>query len=168
MTKQIILFIATIAIITGIIGAYFYTTSNSQDIDSQVNKSSNPQMATDLDQNPGSNLDENSNNNLNQDSIVKYASYDPALLRNSEKNVLFFKARWCSTCNGLEEDIQKNINNIPEDVQILTVDYDAEVTLVSNYKVRIQHTLVQVEQDGAKVKSWVGSPTLSSLLSEVL
>jgi hypothetical protein len=48
------------------------------------------------------------------------------------------------------------------------VDYDNSDELKKKYGVTYQHTLVQVDKDGNLIKKWSGSPTLTSLVKEVL
>ncbi len=81
--------------------------------------------------------------------------------------VLFFHASWCPTCRALNGDIESNIDTIPAGVTILKTDYDAESDLKKKYGVTIQHTLVQVDQDGALIKKWSGGSKLENLLSEI-
>jgi hypothetical protein len=81
--------------------------------------------------------------------------------------VLFFKTNWCGTCTGLYKDIQNNLDQIPSSVQIMEVDYDKNYNLKSFYDVRVQHTLIQVNDKGEMVKTWHGSPTLEDLLIEI-
>lgn len=114
-----------------------------------------------------------SNNDLSAkadaSSIVSegYLPYDAGKLTNGKTSVLFFKTNWCSTCTGLYQDIQENLASIPDDIQILEVDYDTNYSLKNYYNIRVQHTLVQVDADGKAVKTWYGSPTLENLLSQV-
>ena len=81
--------------------------------------------------------------------------------------VLFFHASWCPSCRGLNKNIEENLGAIPAELSILKLDYDTETELKKKYGVTFQHTLVQVDADGNLIKKWSGSPTLSSLVSEV-
>lgn len=98
-----------------------------------------------------------------------YEEYTVEKLARAETGdvVLFFKASWCPSCRGLDIDIEKNRDAIPEEVSILKVDYDTEIELKKKYGVTYQHTLVQVDMDGTLIKKWSGSPTLTSLVSEI-
>ncbi|MEK7579284.1 MAG: thioredoxin family protein [Patescibacteria group bacterium] len=98
-----------------------------------------------------------------------YEAYAPEKLARAETGdvVLFFHASWCPSCRGLNSDIEKNLSAIPPEVSILKVDYDTESALKKKYGVTYQHTLVQVDADGAMIKKWSGSPTLSSLVSQI-
>jgi len=69
-----------------------------------------------------------------------YLDYDKSHIEKAAdgKVVLFFKASWCPTCGALDKDIINNLDNIPEDVTILKVDYDSEIALKKQYGVTIQ------------------------------
>lgn len=99
-----------------------------------------------------------------------YQDYDPALLANADMGdvVLFFKAGWCPTCNALDRDINTKLDQLPEDVTVLKVDYDSNQTLKQKYGVKIQHTLIQVDSEGNEIKQWQGSLKLEQLLSEIV
>lgn len=98
-----------------------------------------------------------------------YQIYRPELLSlaSSGKVVLFFHAAWCPTCRGLNKDIEANLDNIPAGVHILKVDYDTYTDLKRQYGVTYQHTMVQVDANGNQLAKWSGSPTLSSLISNI-
>ena len=98
-----------------------------------------------------------------------YEAYTPEKLAFAETGnvVLFFAASWCPSCRALEKDIKENLSNIPTDLKILKVDYDNSQELKQKYGVTTQHTLVQVNKDGNMISKWSGSPTLSSLTSQV-
>jgi thioredoxin 1 len=98
-----------------------------------------------------------------------YTQYDESLLAMAEEKnvVLFFKASWCPTCRALDKDLKKNMDNIPEDVLILELDYDKEIELRQKYGVTVQHTLIQVNKDGEKIKKWTGSLNLENFLSKL-
>lgn len=98
-----------------------------------------------------------------------YEDYAPEKLARAETGdvVLFFHASWCPSCRGLGADIEMNRDAIPAGVSILKVDYDAESELKKKYGVTYQHTLVQVDANGALINKWSASPTLSSLVAEI-
>ncbi len=99
-----------------------------------------------------------------------YQDFDPALIGNAATGdvILFFKAGWCPTCGALDRNINANLDQIPEGVTILKVDYDDSQVLKEKYSVKIQHTLVQVDQDGNEIKQWQGSLKLDQLVSEIV
>ncbi|RJR28345.1 thioredoxin, partial [candidate division WWE3 bacterium] len=98
-----------------------------------------------------------------------YTNYDSSHLSfaNEGKVVLFFNAKWCPTCRALTKDVQSKISEIPEDVLILSIDYDSEKELKKKYGITYQHTLVQIDSLGNQIKKWSGSPNLESLLSNI-
>jgi competence protein ComGC len=98
-----------------------------------------------------------------------YEKYSEELLKQeSIKNrVLFFKVNWCSSCSVLDENLEKEIQNIPSDTLILEVDFDTNIYLRQKYNVTSQHTLVQVDRNGKEIKKWVGSRNLEAILKEL-
>ena len=98
-----------------------------------------------------------------------YIPYDAAKLALAKDGhvVLFFHASWCPTCRTLDTDIKNHAKDIPANLTILDVDYDASQTLKAKYAVTYQHTLVQVDAAGGMIKKWSGSPSLAALVSEV-
>lgn len=100
----------------------------------------------------------------------KYENYTVEKLSNADSGdvVLFFKASWCPSCRTVDADIKTNINNIPETLTILELDYDKATDLKKKYGVTTQHTFVQVDKDGTMIKKWSGGSTLNSLIQEVI
>ncbi len=98
-----------------------------------------------------------------------YEVYSPEKLAWAKdgKVVLFFKASWCPTCKAVDVDIKANLSNIPKGTHILEVDYDKSSELKKKYGITYQHTFVQVDQGGAQLVKWSGSPTLASLLTNI-
>lgn len=138
------------------------------------------QVAQDADLDETTPLRGGSENGLTQNGLSQndaysptagvYQDYDPALLANANMGdvVLFFKAGWCPTCAALDRDLNSKLDQIPEDVTILKVDYDTSQALREKYDVRVQHTLVQVDAEGNELNKWQGSLKLEQLLSEVV
>lgn len=98
-----------------------------------------------------------------------YEVYSPEKLALAETGqvILFFRASWCPTCRGLDNDIRSNLGSIPSGVAILDVDYDNSTALKQKYGITYQHTLVQVDAAGNQIAKWTGSPTLNSLISNI-
>jgi thiol-disulfide isomerase/thioredoxin len=86
----------------------------------------------------------------------------------SSKKVLFFAASWCPTCQALTSDIEKNITSIPADTVIIRADYDKETDLKKTYGVTIQHTLVQIDNDGNPLTKWSGGNTLDTVIAKTI
>lgn len=89
-----------------------------------------------------------------------YTTYSPELVsqyaNQGKKVVLFFHAAWCPTCKAAEKDITERINEIPNDIVILKVDYDTSSELKKKYNITYQHTFVQVDANGNAITIWNG------------
>lgn len=98
-----------------------------------------------------------------------YETYSPEKLALAKegKVIIFFKASWCPTCRAVDANIKANLSAIPEGTHILEVDYDKSSELKKKYGVTIQHTFVQVGEDGSQVAKWIGSPTLADVLGKI-
>jgi thiol-disulfide isomerase/thioredoxin len=81
--------------------------------------------------------------------------------------VLFFDASWCPTCRALHADLSDRAAQIPADLTIVSVDYDAHTDLRRDYGVRVQHTLVEVDPAGKALRTWVGGNTLDSVITQL-
>ena len=81
--------------------------------------------------------------------------------------VLFFAASWCPTCQAVEKDINANLENLPEGLTLVKVDYDNSDDLKQKYGVTIQHTFVQVDEAGNEIAQWSGSPTVAEIKAKV-
>lgn len=160
-----------VLIIIFLVGIGIYAFSNKDDVVMEKNDDS-VMMEGDAMMNDG-NMEENDSMMEGDGEMMmktgSYESYSPEklALANNGKVVLFFRASWCPTCKALDANIKSSLNNIPEGVTILDVDYDNSTELKEKYGVTYQHTLVQVDAQGNMISKWSGSPTLSSLVSEI-
>jgi len=95
-----------------------------------------------------------------------YLDYDESLLTRAKDGnvVLFFHANWCSSCKALDSGLKNDLENFPEDLTILKLNYDKESELKKKYGVVIQHTLVQVDSEGNEITKWTGGNDLESVL----
>ncbi len=99
---------------------------------------------------------------------IDYATYSAAPADYADTNtVLFFSASWCPTCQITEKDIAANMDNLPDNLTLVHVDYDSAGDLRQQYEIRVQHTFVQVDSSGAAIKTWTGSPTVADIQSKV-
>ncbi len=100
---------------------------------------------------------------------AQYTDYTENLLDKARdgKLVLFFKADWCPTCRAVDNDINENLTQIPANTTIAKVNYDTSTALKAKYGVVRQHTFVQVNERGEKIKLWNGSPTLADILKQI-
>ncbi|MGA1213799.1 MAG: thioredoxin domain-containing protein, partial [Solirubrobacterales bacterium] len=82
--------------------------------------------------------------------------------------LLFFHAPWCSQCVALEDDIEAK--GLPEGVTVFKVDYDSNQDLRQEYGVTIQTTIVEVDEDGNELDSYVAyeDPTFDSVSAALL
>ena len=90
----------------------------------------------------------------------KYISYSQekiqAELDKGQRVLLFFHATWCPTCQSAEEDILSRIDEVPDDLTVIKIDYDSNKELRKKYNVSYQHTFVQLDQNSEVVTQWSG------------
>jgi len=101
-------------------------------------------------------------------NLSTYINFSPTTKFLNSNNVLFFKANWCSTCGVADENLASDISAIPENLTIYKVDFDKENQVRAKYGVTVQHTFVQVDNQGNKLKQWVGSYTIDEILQELV
>ncbi|CAB4962240.1 MAG: thioredoxin [Actinobacteria bacterium] len=82
--------------------------------------------------------------------------------------VLFFNAAWCSTCKQARDNITADLSTIPAGLTIVTVDYDSAGELKQKYGVTIQHTYVQIDEDGNPLAKWSGSVTAAEIAEKTV
>ena len=93
-----------------------------------------------------------------------YQEFSETALSDSDdkRRVLFFYANWCPTCKAAEQDIQENIDELPDDVVIIRVNYndtntnENEKELARKYAITYQHTFVQIDAENNAIKTWNG------------
>ena len=81
--------------------------------------------------------------------------------------VLAFFASWCPSCRAVEQSITTQLDEIPEGLSILKLDYDTETALKKKYGITTQHTFVQVDASGNMIQKWSGGNTLQSIVEKV-
>ena len=88
---------------------------------------------------------------------INYSAYDsdPATYHGSGDVVLFFNASWCPTCQASVRSL--DADGVPAGLTVVSVDYDGATDLKRQYGVTVQHTYVQVDQDGNELAKWTGS-----------
>lgn len=109
-----------------------------------------------------------------EDTVVQpqpgaYKDYDAAVVSETKGvKILFFHAQWCPQCRQLDAEIKAG--QIPENVTIFKVNYDAAQELRQKYGVTLQTTLVTIDDDGKLVKKHVAydEPTLAALIKQML
>jgi len=103
---------------------------------------------------------------------TKLIPYTPEAFTNATKGdgiaVLFFHASWCPSCRAAEADFRAHMDQIPENVTILMVDYDTETDLKAKYGIVLQDTFVQINALGKAVAKWnSGGQGMQSLLANL-
>jgi thioredoxin 1 len=101
-------------------------------------------------------------NKNNGDS--RYVEYSKTALNNAstKRRVLFFYASWCSTCRPADASFKASINEIPEDMVVIRVNYNdpetdnEEKELARKYGITYQHTFVQIDNLGQEITKWNG------------
>lgn len=101
-------------------------------------------------------------------NLSTYIDYQSGTKFLNSKNVLFFKANWCSTCTVADENLSKDIASIPANITIYKVDFEKENKLRATYEVTVQHTFVQVDENGNLLKKWTGSYTIDEIQNELV
>ena len=82
------------------------------------------------------------------------------------KVVLFFNATWCPDCRAINEALTSDPGKIPAKTTVVSVDYDQHADLRQRYGVTMQHTFVQINSSGDKVRQWASTST-DGLLKEL-
>ncbi|MFK7779583.1 MAG: DUF3179 domain-containing (seleno)protein [Candidatus Gracilibacteria bacterium] len=145
-TKIIVIIVIIISIILGL---NYYNNSNDA-INLQINDTIN-------------NTEENKLDKLN--NIVDFKNNLDELLK--QKNVLlFFTASWCPTCKALKNDITKNIDLLPDDLYIVYIDYDTEIEMKKEYGIKVQHTLVFIDNNKNEILKKIGITRIQSLIDD--
>jgi len=81
--------------------------------------------------------------------------------------VYFFAATWCPTCQATYKDLESRYGQLPMGVTLVMVNYDKATDLKTRYGVVTQHTFVQIDTKGDKIKSWVGSTTVADIAKKI-
>ncbi len=81
--------------------------------------------------------------------------------------VYFFAATWCPTCQAAYKDLESNYRKLPAGATLVLVNYDTARALKDRYGVTTQHTFIQIDTKGNKIKSWVGSATVADIVKKI-
>ena len=79
--------------------------------------------------------------------------------------VLFFYAAWCPDCQAADASLKEA--GVPDEINVVKIDYDAANDLRKKYGVTQQHTFVLIGADGEQVKKWTGSASGADIASKV-
>lgn len=94
-----------------------------------------------------------------------YIEYDAAQIGQTQDTVLFFHASWCGTCRAADGKFASQ--ELPEDLTLMKIDFDAAGDLRKKYGVTTQHTLVQIDAQGNLVHKWSGSKNIEDIVSNL-
>lgn len=99
-------------------------------------------------------------------SYITYADYlgNPESYQGTDV-VLFFHAAWCSTCHAAEESIEST--GVSDSLTIVKVDYDSSQDLKQQYGVTLQHTFIQIDDDGKQKAKFVGQSTVDDIVAQL-
>ena len=97
---------------------------------------------------------------------IDQAAYeaDTAKFHEAGDVVLFFNASWCPTCKATVESL--DADGVPAGLTVVSVDYDAATDLKKQYGVTVQHTFVQVDEQGNQLAKFSGAPSGEAIASQ--
>jgi len=104
---------------------------------------------------------------LEPTGIDRYEVYTGSILASSKgtKRVLFFHANWCSTCVEFERQIKAG--GVPEGVTIIKANYDKEIKLKQRFKVNVQTTFLQLDDNDEVINRWPFGAGLSNDIAKL-
>lgn len=73
------------------------------------------------------------------------------------RHVLFFTADWCAECLATDVAYRKDPSLIPKDVTLIRTDFELYENIRQLYEVTMQHTFVQIDDNGEMIKRWPAS-----------
>ena len=96
--------------------------------------------------------------------LVSYAEWeaDPAAYADSDV-VLYFAASWCHNCQ--DTDASLDTDGVPAGLTLVKIDYDERTDLRQEYGGTAQHTVVKVDESGARQDIWTGTTTGAEIAS---
>ena len=152
-------------LILGLVGAVIYlaTSSNSNEQAPKSIGSASESPSAQESVAAGSSSDGTSGN------YISYETYQGSGENYSDNDVvLFFNASWCSTCKVARENFEATLDQIPSNLTIVLVDFDENVELKKQYGVTVQHTFVQIDNQGEELKKWSGSVSVDEVTDQVI
>lgn len=145
-------------LILGLIGAVIYLLATSNSSSSKSESPANPQ-STSVAIAPAESAGQYISYETYQNSADAYADTDV---------VLFFNASWCSTCKQARDNFESSLDQFPPDLTIVVVDFDDSKDLKKEYGVTVQHTFVQIDNQGEELKKWSGSVSVDEVTDQVI
>lgn len=177
--KTILISVIAILLLAISVGAIVLTNKPSKP-DNTITKSSDSMMKDDkmMQKDTMTKDDSMSKDAMTKDTMVKddkmmmtktggYNQYSTANIDKNATgtNVIFFHASWCPSCKSSDTDIKANLSKIPDNLQILKLDYDTSTELKQKYGVTSQHTFVKIDKDGNKLAIKSGLSTLQDIIN---
>ena len=97
---------------------------------------------------------------------IDQAAYeaDAATFHESGDVVLFFNASWCPTCKATVKSL--DAEGAPAGLTVVSVDYDAATDLRQQYGVTVQHTFVQVDEQGNELAKFTGAASGEAIAAQ--
>lgn len=90
-----------------------------------------------------------------------------AVLAESGPKVIYFHADWCPTCRALEERVNKTLSEFPDGTKIVKVNYDTEKELKKQYGIKVQTSLVILDESGNQVGDVLVNPSNEQLINVI-
>jgi thiol-disulfide isomerase/thioredoxin len=152
-------------LILGFVGAVIYLATSSNSDEQAPNSIGSASQSPTAQENvaTGSASDGTSGN------YISYETYQGSGETYSDTNVvLFFNASWCSTCKVARENFEADLDQIPSNLTIVLVDFDESADLKKQYGVTVQHTFVQINDQGEELKKWSGSVSVNEVTDQVI
>jgi thiol-disulfide isomerase/thioredoxin len=97
---------------------------------------------------------------------IDQAAYeaDAAKFHEAGDVVLFFNASWCPTCKATVRSLEAE--GAPAGLTVVSVDYDGATDLRQQYGVTVQHTFVQVDEQGNELAKFTGSESGEAIAAQ--
>jgi len=97
---------------------------------------------------------------------IDQAAYeaDAATFHESGDVVLFFNASWCPTCTATVKSLETE--GTPAGLTVVSVDFDAATDLRQQYGVTVQHTFVQVDEQGNELTKFTGAASGEAIAAQ--
>lgn len=97
------------------------------------------------------------------ESLIAYSDYNGEDLSNVWKQtVLFFHQASCGTCVKTDKDIMSQ-SELPDNLNIIKIDFDTETELNAKYWVTTKHTFVLIDEDGKMLAKEIGLATTGDI-----
>jgi hypothetical protein len=94
--------------------------------------------------------------------------YTPtALVQAQGRIVLFFRASWSPASQKMYTELKNKKESIPKDITVLLVDFSDATDLRETFDVKLEHTFVEVDNDGKKLRMWRGGDTIKDLMMKL-